>query len=109
MVLADKKCEACKGEVAALDKGEIQEYLKQVNGWDVSEQYTRIYKEFKFRNFGGSLDFVNKVALIAEQEHHHPDINFGWGYCTVYIQTHAINGLHENDFILASKIDNINF
>ena len=64
-------------------------------------------KEFKFRNFIQSQNFVNKVGLIAELEGHHPDINFGWGYTKVKIFTHAIKGLAESDFILAAKIDQI--
>ena len=58
-------------------------------------------------NFLESQSFVNKVGDIAEQEGHHPDIWFGWGYAKIKIQTHAINGLHESDFVLAAKIDKI--
>jgi len=65
-------------------------------------------KEFKFKNFIESQNFVNKVGYIAEQESHHPDISFGWGYSKVKIFTHAIKGLAESDFILAAKIDKIN-
>ena len=65
-------------------------------------------KEFNFKNFIGSQDFVNKVGDLAEIEGHHPDISFGWGYANVKIYTHAIGGLAESDFILAAKIDNIN-
>ena len=65
-------------------------------------------KEFKFKNFKESQKFVNKVSEIAETENHHPDIIFGWGYCKIKIFTHAIKGLAESDFILASKIDKIN-
>ena len=64
-----------------------------------------ITKNFKFNNFLESHSFVNKVGEIAEQEGHHPDIWFGWGYANIKIQTHAINGLHESDFVLAAKID----
>ena len=65
-------------------------------------------KNFKFKNFKESQNFVNKVSVIAEEENHHPDISFGWGYCDVKIFTHAIKGLAESDFILAAKIDKIN-
>ena len=67
-----------------------------------------IIKDFKFNNFLESQSFVNKVGEIAEQEGHHPDIWFGWGYAKIKIQTHAISGLHESDFVLAAKIDRIN-
>ena len=64
-------------------------------------------KNFTFNNFIRSQDFVNKVGEIAEEEGHHPDISFGWGYAKIIITTHAIEGLSENDFILAAKIDKI--
>ena len=66
-----------------------------------------LFKEFSFKNFEQSQNFVNKVGHIAEAENHHPDISFGWGYCKIKIFTHAIKGLAESDFILAAKIDNI--
>ena len=59
----------------------------------------------KFKNFMAALAFVNKIGEIAEAEGHHPDIGVGWGYCNIRVQTHAIGGLHENDFILAAKIN----
>ena len=65
-------------------------------------------KEYKFENFIQSQNFINKVGNIAESEGHHPDIWFGWGYAKIKIFTHAINGLHESDFVLAAKIDKIN-
>ena len=64
-------------------------------------------KKFIFKNFLESQNFVNKVSLISEEEGHHPDISFGWGYAELKITTHAIEGLSENDFILAAKIDQI--
>ena len=66
-----------------------------------------LIKNFSFENFEQSQVFVNRVGNIAEEENHHPDISFGWGYCKVKIFTHAIKGLAESDFILAAKIDNI--
>jgi 4a-hydroxytetrahydrobiopterin dehydratase len=79
-----------------------------VDGWDVKKNEKQIYfleKSFKFKNFLCSQNFINKVGDISENENHHPDIIFGWGYATIRITTHAIEGLSENDFILASKID----
>ena len=86
------------------------EYLKKVDGWDVIKNEKKIYfleKNFKFKNFLESQDFVNLVGEISEKEGHHPDILFGWGYVKINITTHAIQGLSENDFILASKIDQL--
>ena len=66
-----------------------------------------LIKEFKFKNFIESQNFVNKVGEIAENEGHHPDISYGWGYAKIKIYTHAIQGLAESDFILAAKVDKI--
>ena len=109
--LSKKKCVACEGNIPAFDKDDIHKYLKKVDGWDVKKNIDESYyliKDFKFRNFQESQNFVNKVGNIAEEENHHPDISFGWGYCKVKIFTHAIKGLAESDFILAAKIDKLN-
>ena len=109
--LADKKCIPCEGGIPSFDLTEIHKYLKKVDGWDVKTDDTKTYyliKNFKFKNFLDSQNFVNKVGAISEQEGHHPDIWFGWGYAKIKIFTYAINGLHESDFVLAAKIDKIN-
>ena len=108
--LADKKCIPCEGGIPSFDKSEIHKYLKKVDGWDVKSDKDKIYyliKEFKFKNFLESQNFINKVGEIAETEGHHPDISFGWGYAKVKIFTHAIKGLHESDFVLPAKVDRI--
>jgi len=108
--LINKKCVPCEGAVSALDLKEIHKYQKKVDGWDVKFNEKKIYfleKNFKFKNFLESQEFVNKVGTISENEGHHPDILFGWGYAKIRITTHAIEGLSENDFILAAKIDKI--
>ena len=106
--LASKKCVPCEGGVEPINLARAQEYLKQLNSdWKIVEEGCKIRREFKFKNFQTSLDFVNKVGAIAESEGHHPDIEFGWGYANITLFTHAINGLFENDFILAAKIDRI--
>ena len=108
--LANKKCIPCEGNIPPFNLEEIHKYLKKVDGWDVNSDDKKDYyiiKDFKFNNFLESQSFVNKVGEIAEQESHHPDIWFGWGYAKIKIQTHAINGLHESDFVLAAKIDKI--
>ena len=109
--LSKKKCVACDGNIPPFDKSEIHKYLKKIDGWDVRKNKGKSFyliKDFKFKNFEESQNFVNKVGVIAEQESHHPDIYFGWGYCKIKIFTHAIKGLAESDFILAAKIDKIN-
>ena len=108
--LANKKCVPCEGNIPPFDKDEIHKYLKKVDGWDVNSNQDKSFfltKEFSFENFKESQNFVNSVGQIAEEENHHPDISFGWGYCKVKIFTHAIKGLAESDFILAAKIDKI--
>ena len=108
--LANKKCIPCKGGTPPFATSEIHKYLKKVDGWDVKSDEEKSFfltKEFKFKNFIESQNFINKVGNIAEVEGHHPDISFGWGYCKIKIFTHAIKGLAESDFILAAKIDNI--
>ena len=108
--LADKKCIPCEGGIPSFDLKEIHKYLKKVDGWDVKSDDNKTYyllKEFKFENFRESQKFVNDVGNIAENEAHHPDIWFGWGYAKIKIFTHAINGLHESDFVLAAKIDRL--
>ena len=108
--LADKKCIPCEGGIPSFDLKEIHKYLKKIDGWDVKTDDSKTYyliKEFKFQNFLESQTFVNKVGNLAESESHHPDIWFGWGYAKIKIFTHAINGLHESDFVLAAKIDKL--
>ena len=110
--LADKKCIPCEGGIPGFEITEIHKYLKKVDGWDVKTDKDKVYyliKEFKFKNFLESQNFINKVSQIAEAEGHHPDIWFGWGYAKIKIFTHAIKGLHESDFILAAKVDKIIF
>ena len=108
--LINKKCVPCEGGIPALDLSEIHKYQKKVDGWDVKSNEKKIYfleKEFKFKNFLDSQKFINEIGKISETEGHHPDILFGWGYAIIKITTHAIEGLSENDFILAAKIDQI--
>lgn len=106
MNLENKKCVPCKGGVAALNPKQVEEYLSNSVGWAVNAR-GEIEKNFKFKNFVKSLEFINKVGEVAESENHHPDIEFGWGYCKIRLMTHSIKGLHENDFIVAAKIDGI--
>ena len=108
--LTEKKCMPCEGGVLPFDTSEIHKYQKKVDGWDIikgEEEFFFLLKKFKFDNFLKSQEFVNEVGKISEEEGHHPDISFGWGYAEIKVTTHAIKGLSENDFILAAKIDKI--
>ncbi|MBS3127380.1 4a-hydroxytetrahydrobiopterin dehydratase [Candidatus Woesearchaeota archaeon] len=102
--LATKKCVPCEGGIPPLKGKKLQEYLSQVSKWNVVEEH-HLTKKFKFKDFKTALKFVNKVGELAEQEGHHPNISFTWGKVEITLFTHAINGLSENDFILARKID----
>ncbi len=90
--------------MSPLTTDQIEELHKQVPLWSVKDNH-EISRRFKFKNFAEALAFVNKVGTLAESEGHHPDISFGWGYVTITLSTHAVDGLSENDFILAAKID----
>ena len=106
--LLKKKCVPCEGGIIPFDISEIHKYQKKVDGWEIIKNEKDVYlleKNFIFKNFLESQSFVNEVGKISEEEGHHPDISFGWGYVKIDITTHAIKGLSENDFILAAKID----
>ena len=108
--LLKKKCIPCEGGAVPFDVSEIHKYQKKVDDWDIAKNEKNNFfleKNFKFKNFKDSQDFINIIGKISEEEGHHPDINFGWGYAKITITTHAIEGLSENDFILAAKIDKI--
>ena len=108
--LSEKKCVPCEGGAFRFDISEIYKYQKKVDGWSIVKNEKNIYfleKKFNFKNFLESQKFVNEVGKISEEEGHHPEISFGWGYAKINITTHAIEGLSENDFILAAKIDKI--
>ena len=100
-----KKCRPCEGSTPPLSLKKAKEYLKKLKDWALEGR--RITKKFKFKNFKETMIFVNKVADLAEQEGHHPDMEVSYGYAIINLTTHAINGLSENDFILAAKIDKI--
>ena len=109
--LAKKKCIPCSGDIPALKDDEISELKKELKNWEIKKTidgYKCLNKNIKFDNFLESLNFINKVSEVAEEENHHPDLKFGWGYADITIFTHAIKGLSEGDFVLAAKIDVIN-
>ena len=105
MELTQKKCKPCEGGVPSLTETETNNLLKQIPSWTIKD--THVFKEFKFKDFKEAIVFVNKVADIAEQEGHHPDITINYNKISIELWTHAVNGLSENDFILAAKIDEL--
>ena len=106
--LSDRKCEPCSGDTPPMTSDEIQEMLDRVDDhWKVEDNH-HIHATFSFDDFKGALAFTNDVGEIAEREGHHPEICLTWGEARVRVWTHAIEGLSENDFILAAKIDQLN-
>ena len=103
--LAQKHCVACEGGTPPLADEKITTLLTKLDGWEISEDNKSITKSYSFKNFLRTMSFVNAIAWIANQENHHPDLEIGYNYCRVHFSTHAINGLSENDFICAAKID----
>jgi len=106
MELVNKKCIPCEGGVPPLNEEEILEYITLVKGWIVRED-KKILRTFNFVNFKHTMHFVNEVAGIAEEEGHHPVMHVSYGSVEVELWTHAIDGLSENDFIIAAKIDRL--
>ena len=106
MNLAQKKCVPCEAGTPPLEESKINELLKEISSWNLKDGH--LHKKFKFKNFLDAIKFINSVAGIAEAEGHHPDFEVHYNKVEVEIWTHAINGLSDNDFILAAKIDNIN-
>ena len=102
---AEKTCTPCRGGIPPLTRDEAESLHAQAPDWQLVDDAHRIERTFRFRNFREALSFVQQVGELAETEGHHPDISFGWGYATVSLRTKKIKGLHENDFIMAAKID----
>ena len=102
-----KKCVPCQGGIEPLKGQQLADYLQQLGAdWTLIEEH-HIEEEFKFKNFKEALAFTNKVGELAESQGHHPDIFLAWGKVKVTLWTHKIGGLHENDFIMAAKIENL--
>ncbi len=105
--LSIAKCVPCEGNVPRMLPNEIAEYQKQISPeWKVLDNI-KLQREFHFKNFKESMEFVNKVAKIAESEQHHPDIYIFYSVVKIELWTHVISGLFKNDFIMASKIDKL--
>ncbi|MDO8548363.1 MAG: 4a-hydroxytetrahydrobiopterin dehydratase [bacterium] len=105
--LAKKRCIPCEGNVPPLTRAQAQEMMKELDDWSLIDEAHLLAKSFRFKDFKQTMEFVNKIAVIAEEEGHHPDLTVTYGAVTVELMTHAIGGLSENDFILAAKIDQL--
>ena len=105
--LAKKKCVPCEGNMPPLTPEKAQELMKELDDWSLIDEAHLLAKAFRFKDFAQTMEFVNKVAKIAEEEGHHPDLTVSYGSVTIELMTHAIGGLSENDFIVAAKIDEL--
>lgn len=106
--LTGKKCVPCEGGVPVLSRPEVDRLLAALPGWQLSADGRAIRRSWKCKDFLTALQFFNDIGVIAEAEDHHPDLHLsGYRNVTVEMTTHAINGLSENDFILAAKIDEV--
>ena len=103
--LASGKCKPCEGGVAPLRESEVRNLLKQLDGW--AYEGGRIVKTYEFKNHYQAMAFANAAAWISHREDHHPDLTVGYNQCRVEYMTHAIQGLSENDFICAAKLDRL--
>ena len=107
MAFHEKACTPCRGGIPPLSPDESIHLLQRVPTWALAADATRLERSFDFPDYRRALAFVNAVSAVAESEGHHPDLCFGWGYVRISLHTHAIHGLHENDFLLAAKIDQL--
>ena len=104
--LASRQCVPCRGGVLPMTADQISPFLTQLKDWQVIDNH-HLKKSYRFKDFRETLDFVDRIGELAEEQGHHPDICFGWGKADVTIWTHKINGLTESDFVLAAKIDQL--
>jgi len=107
--LKELKCVPCRGGEPTVTETEIKELHPQVSEWEIVERNNikRLERVFKFKNFREALEFTNKVGEIAEEEGHHPVVVTEWGRVKVSWWTHKIKGLHQNDFIMAAKTNEL--
>ena len=105
--LAQKKCVPCRGGTPPLSTEQAKAYLAAVPEWRVSADGKQIARTFTYKDFIQAMKFVNKVAGVAEEQGHHPDIHIHWNKVELVLWTHSIGGLHENDFVMAAKVDKL--
>lgn len=105
--LSQQKCVPCEGGTQPLSRNEADQLLQQVPGWTLRDDGKAIQRRFEFKGFYKTMAFINAMAWIANQQMHHPDFSAGYNFCLVTFTTHAINGLSENDFICAAKVNEL--
>lgn len=107
MALTAKKCTPCQGGIPPLTQDEAERLRTNVPEWELIDNGTKIKRTFRCKDFMDAMKLARAIGDLCEQEGHHADITFGWGYCKVVFQTNKIKGLHENDFIMAAKVDQL--
>jgi 4a-hydroxytetrahydrobiopterin dehydratase len=106
--LSEKQCIPCQGGVPPLPVEARKELLRALHAdWTLSADQNQLCREYKYKDYKSAWNLVNKISELAEEQWHHPDIQFGWGYLKIQVMTHKIGSLVESDFILASKIDGL--
>ena len=106
--LTQKVCVPCQGGIPPLEAKAVAEYAAQTQGWEVFDNHLKIRRHYGTKNFRQALDLASGIGELAEKEGHHPTlVSFGWRFCDVEMQTTKIKGLHENDFIMAAKMNEI--
>jgi len=103
--LQNKPCVPCQGGIAPMSAADARGLLPAIAGWQLDGDAVKLTRSFTFKNFVQAQAFAVRVGDVSEIENHHPDICYGWGFCTVVFYTHKIGGLHENDFIMAAKVN----
>lgn len=105
--LARKKCVPCEEDFPAMTREQAGDFMPHVPGWELAEDGKSITRPYTFKDFRSALDFTNQVGELAEEEGHHPDIELSWGKVRLLLSTHSADGLSENDFVLAAKINEL--
>lgn len=106
--LKEKTCQPCEGGVPPLSRSEAEQLLKDLPGWELADEGRAVRRRWTVSDFMAGMEFLRRVADLAEQEGHHPDVHLtGYRHVSIELTTHAIGGLSENDFILAAKIDDL--
>ena len=103
----NRHCKPCEGGVKPMSREQAETLLGQVPGWELSADGKTINRRLEFKGFYKTMAFINAMAWIANQEDHHPDFSAGYNYCAVSFTTHSIDGLSENDFICAARINEL--
>jgi 4a-hydroxytetrahydrobiopterin dehydratase len=108
MINNDGQCEPCQGGMTAMNAEQIDEFMSTIDpAWQYRHDDQLLVRSFKFKNFAKTMFFVNAIAALADQQGHHPDVEFGYNYCRVKFTTHEAKGVTTNDFICAKKVDGL--